>query len=200
MKLQKKTLLIRERDAQRGSNRTRRRAGPAISWPASSSRPVGGPVQVPVGGPPPGMAGASFVGLSGSGSPPGPAAARLPRPPGAGGPAALARPGGPPGPKAAGLPRPFGAGGGFSGGQGNVYGRSGTYAHGAPGPRRTATPAAMGMAAQGMLTAMGRGDTVTGCPLASMPTAIPTLAAAYYTYTYSNRLRAYRRVWVCSEE
>ena len=35
MKLQKKTLLIRERDAQRGSNRTRRRAGPAISWPAS---------------------------------------------------------------------------------------------------------------------------------------------------------------------
>ena len=48
MKLQKKTLLIRERDAQRGSNRTRRRAGPAISWPASSSRPVGGPLQVPL--------------------------------------------------------------------------------------------------------------------------------------------------------
>ena len=49
MKLQKKTLLIRERDAQRGNNRTRRRAGPAISWPASGPPgPLAAPSRYPL--------------------------------------------------------------------------------------------------------------------------------------------------------
>ncbi len=114
------------------------------------------------------------------------ALAQLPPPPGGpppgltgGGPAGLPRPGRPPGLGAAGLPRPPGVGrsrSGLDGGQGNVYGRSG-YAYG-DGSWRDRYWAPCGVSVYS-------NSNSSGC---------------YYTYNYSYRLGAYRRVQVCSEE
>ena len=190
MKLQK-TLLILSASAMLGAAVIAPDVALAQPFPGP---PPGGPPPGPVGGPPPGMPGGGLAGLPGPGGPPALAFLASRR----GGPAGLARPGGPPGPRAAGLPRPSGAGGGrpgFSGGHGSAYGRSGTYAYGYGQLRRNYGYGRSGYGygygswrhrywPYGVYAYSNSSDS-SGC---------------YYTYKYSSRLRAYRRVWTCSEE
>jgi hypothetical protein len=69
----------------------------------------------------------------------------------------------------------------------------------APGAMRTATPPTIAMAAQAMPTAADRRDTATGRLMASMSNSKSNSSGCSYTYKYSYRLRAYTRVWGCSE-
>ncbi len=126
----------------------------------------------PFPGPPPG---GGLVGPPGPGVPPGHGAAGLPRPPGVGEPMGLARPGGVPGPPAfLVLPEPEGVVPSSPPVRVALTAALKPMSTDAPEPMGTAAPPTTATAAR----AMGRGDTGTGRPMASMSTAIPTLAAA----------------------
>lgn len=118
----------------------------------------------PFPGPPPA---GRLAGPPGPGVPPGRGAAGLPRPPGVGEPMGLARTGGPPGSRAA-SPAP----------QAVVPSSPPVRVAltAALKPMSTAAPEPTATAARTMAT--GRGNTGTGRLMASMSTAIPTLAAA----------------------
>ena len=150
----------------------------------------------PFPGPPPG---GGLVGPPGPGVPPGHGAAGLPRPPGVGEPMGLARPGGPPGSRAAGLPRPSGAGGGrsvFSSGQGSAYGGSEAYVYRRAGTHGYGRAANYGYGRSGYGSWRHRYWAPYGVYVYSNSNS----SGCYYADEYSSRLRAYRRVRVCSEE
>jgi hypothetical protein len=127
------------------------------------------------------------------GPPPLPAGAP-PSPPG-GGLAGLAGPGRPSGRRAAGIPRsPIVGGGrpGLHGGQGNFSGGRGGYAYG-----HTAT---YGYGRSGYAHGNGSRRYRYSAPYGVYVYGNSNSSGCDYTYEYSNRLRAYRRVSVCSKE
>ena len=105
------------------------------------------------------------------------------------------------GPGAAGLPRPPGVGGGrpgLHGGQGNVYGRSGTYAYGHTGVY--GHTGNYGYGRSGYAYGYGSWRDRYWAPYGVSVYSNSNSSGCYYTYKYSYRLGAYRRVQVCSEE
>jgi hypothetical protein len=139
--------------------------------------------------------------------PPAPAGGAPLGPPG-GGLAGPPRPGGPPGPRTADLPRPPGVGGGnpgLHGGQGNFYGRSGTYAYGHTGVYGRTTNYSYYGSNYGYY-GYGQSGYAYGswrhhywAPYGVYIYSNSSSSDCYYTYKYGYRLSAYRRVRVCSE-
>ena len=84
--------------------------------------------------------------------------------------------------------------------QGNVYGRSGTYAYGRSGTYAYGNTANYGYGRSGYAYGYGSWRHRYWAPYGVYAYSNSNSSGCYYTYKYSNRRRAYTRVRVCSEE